>query len=315
MAFQSPFFTVIIPVYNKEHFIENTLNAVCNQTFQDFEIIVINDGSTDSSKDIITRFLSDKIKLVDQSNQGVSSARNLGIKLAQGEYIAFLDADDLWQVNFLESLHQTIIKYPNYKVFATAIEIETPYRLISANYNLQNLISENIYIENYFKASTHFSILWTSASVFNKSIFDEVGCFDVSLITSEDTDLWIRIGLKYPIVFINKILARYVLDMASLSRNKSYKNMIRLKYDVYKKDEKLNQDLKHFLDLNRYSEAIANKIATNFSNYRLLKNGIDIKKLPLKKRIILHMPRLILITLIDLQPLLIKLKLRKTVYK
>ncbi|MCX6184716.1 MAG: glycosyltransferase family A protein, partial [Flavobacterium sp.] len=91
------FFSVIIPVYNKEQFLVHTINSVLNQSFTDFELLLIDDGSTDSSPALLNQFTDERIKLISQNNQGVSAARNLGIKEAKAPYIAFLDADDLWE--------------------------------------------------------------------------------------------------------------------------------------------------------------------------------------------------------------------------
>src|SRR4051812_32162135 len=96
------FFSVIIPLYNKANYIENTIKSVLNQTFTDFEIIVVNDESTDESETIVLGFNDKRIQLFNQKNQGVSVARNHGIEKAKGKLVAFLDADDYWFHNHLE---------------------------------------------------------------------------------------------------------------------------------------------------------------------------------------------------------------------
>ena len=98
------YFSVIIPLYNKESFIEKTLECVLNQTFKDFEIIIVNDGSTDASLEKIKKFTDNRIKIFQQENQGVSVARNKGMEMAEGEYFCFLDADDEWKNDSLENL-------------------------------------------------------------------------------------------------------------------------------------------------------------------------------------------------------------------
>jgi len=91
-------FSVVIPLYNKERSVKNTIESVLNQTFQDFEVIVVNDGSTDNSLEVVKSFNDERIRIINQKNSGVSSARNRGIKEAKYEWIAFLDADDLWEI-------------------------------------------------------------------------------------------------------------------------------------------------------------------------------------------------------------------------
>lgn len=95
-------YSVVIPLYNKEHYIAGTLRSVLTQTFPDYEVIVVDDGSTDHSLQACKEVRSDKIRVVQQANQGVSAARNKGIELAAGEYICFLDADDTWHPDYLQ---------------------------------------------------------------------------------------------------------------------------------------------------------------------------------------------------------------------
>ena len=116
-----PFFSVIIPLYNKENYIQATIASVLNQTFSDFEIILINDGSTDQSLLIAEKALSDfeQKTISSQDNKGLSATRNKAISLANGKIMALLDADDLWKPNYLEELHLLITKFPEASVFGT----------------------------------------------------------------------------------------------------------------------------------------------------------------------------------------------------
>src|ERR1041385_1644883 len=104
-------FSVVIPLYNKSTHVVKTINSVLNQTFEIFELIVINDGSTDDGPDKVKGFSDKRIRLINQTNAGVSQARNKGVDLASYEYIAFLDADDWWDIHFLEEMKGLIEKY------------------------------------------------------------------------------------------------------------------------------------------------------------------------------------------------------------
>ena len=106
-----PFFSVIVPLYNKENFVENTLKSVLNQNFTDFEVIIVNDGSIDKSEEKVKGFNDDRIKYFYQENQGASSARNFGIEKANSNYIAFIDADDYWFPNFLQEMFNNINEF------------------------------------------------------------------------------------------------------------------------------------------------------------------------------------------------------------
>src|SRR5690606_25175563 len=113
----TPFFSIVIPLYNKEAYIEDTIKSVLNQSFQDFEVIIVDDGSTDDSFEKASQFKSGKIKLLKQVNQGVSIARNNGIDNSHAHYIALLDADDLWHENHLNELKKQIDLFPNAGLF------------------------------------------------------------------------------------------------------------------------------------------------------------------------------------------------------
>src|SRR5690606_9179050 len=181
-----PYFSIIIPLYNKEKYIENTLKSVLNQSFSDFEVIVINDGSTDQSVAMVEKIKDPRIHIVHQENQGVSVARNKGIEAAKAEFICFLDADDSWKEDFLNETHRLINTYSNEKVFCAAIEILTKSSVINAQYTVGNKVEENVYIENYFTASMKYSLICTSCSAFHKSVFLEVGNFDEEIRSGQD---------------------------------------------------------------------------------------------------------------------------------
>ena len=113
--------SVVIPLYNKAHTIVNTLTTVMNQTYQDFEVVITNDGSTDNGVEVINKHFHDsRIRIVNQENAGVSAARNRGIDEAKGEWIAFLDADDEWLPTYLETIISSIARNPDNEIFITA---------------------------------------------------------------------------------------------------------------------------------------------------------------------------------------------------
>src|SRR5690606_11857402 len=113
-------FSIVIPLYNKEQSVTNTLQSVLNQTYTEFEVVIVNDGSTDNSVEKVEAFNDPRIRLIHQANAGVSAARNKGIEEAKFEWIAFLDADDLWMENHLSTLRNMIETYPEYKAFCNS---------------------------------------------------------------------------------------------------------------------------------------------------------------------------------------------------
>jgi glycosyltransferase involved in cell wall biosynthesis len=303
-----PFFSVIIPLYNKEQFIENTLRSVLAQTFTDFEVIIVNDGSTDQSGQKVSAFTDERIRYVSKSNEGVSATRNHGISLAATDFITFLDADDYWYPEFLKTMKNNISDFPDQKVFSAAVEIETPKTILPAVYSIEGT-NENQVVD-YFESSEIVTSICTSCAVFHKSVFDKSGVFDMAMNNSEDIDLWMRIGLDFPVVFSRKILARYVYDPQSLSRNQN----VNIDFSKFSNQEK-HPGLKRFLDLNRFSLAIKSKVNGDDKNYRSFRNDIDRKNLSLKKKILLSLPGFLLKKLIRFREKMADMGLADTVFK
>ncbi|KIO51301.1 glycosyltransferase family 2 protein [Flavobacterium hibernum] len=306
------FFSVIIPLYNKENFIENTIQSVLNQTFEDFEIIVINDGSTDKSEEKLLQFKDSRIRYYSKNNEGVSITRNLGITLANANFVAFLDADDYWHPDFLKVMFDYCTRFIKAKVFTTAIEVETSQKTFLAQYSINKTF--DFEFVNYFKASKKESVILTSATIFNKKVFDKVGVFDPNIKSGQDTDLWIRIGLVYPILFIWEVLVRYTHDENSLSKKPDLLES-KMDFSKFTELEKTNSDLKYFLDLNRFSLAIKSKLAYNKTLFDYYYNGIDLKKISFKKRFLLLLPPYLLRFLIQLKLKMANLGFGSSVFK
>ena len=307
-----PFFSVIIPLFNKEKYIENTLQSVLNQTFSDYEIIVVNDGSTDQSEAIARQITDSRIRFFNNDNQGASAARNFGIGVAQSTYIAFLDADDYWYPEFLETIHRSISMFPQQKAYSTAIEIETGGNVIPARYSISG--KRNPTIVDFFDASQKECVIWTSSSIFHKDVFAEIGVFDTTILSGQDTDLWIRIGLEYSVAFTNKILAKYVYDPTSLSKTKSL-TPGKLNFEKFAILEKSNPRLKKYLDLNRYALALKSKMNGDNTHFEALYQAIDKRNLSLRKRLLIELPAKALKILRKLQLELSNYGLARSVFK
>ncbi len=203
-------FSVVIPLYNKELSVTNTINSVLNQTFKEFEIIIVNDGSTDNSLAVVQKFNDPRIKIIDKSNGGVSSARNRGIEETKYEWICFLDADDLWDENHLSVLNDMINLHTENKVFCTSY--------IRSNQMLPTFQDASIIvIEDYFKEAIKGHFFWTSVACIHISVFDNVGYFVVNLNRGEDLELWTRIGREYSFIKSKLVTATYRVEAENRS--------------------------------------------------------------------------------------------------
>lgn len=252
-----PYFSIIIPLYNKAAYIEKAVESVLGQTFNDFELIVVDDGSTDDGPQRAERFDDPRMMVVRQNNAGVSTARNNGVARASGEYICFLDADDWWEPTFLEEMHGLITRYPEAGIYGCS------YYLVKQGKNRIAPIGIDPQFEhgliNYCKvyAQTLCMPLWTGAVSIPRHIFEEQRGFKPHLKLGEDFDLWIRIALQYPVAFVNKPLAYYNQDAEATNRAISklhppHAHML-WNLDYLSGQEQTNSDYKILIDRLRVS--------------------------------------------------------------
>ena len=144
---EDPFFSIVIPLYNKEEYIVTTIDSVLSQNYSNFEVIIVDDGSTDNSAQLIKNYSDERVNYYYQNNAGVSSARNKGIELANFDLIAFLDGDDLWEKEYLKSIVELYHLYPNVSVYATAYNFKSEDgKLSNARFSItKNYLPNKLY--------------------------------------------------------------------------------------------------------------------------------------------------------------------------
>lgn len=215
-----PKVSVVIPAYNCERFISTAIESVLGQTYGDYEIIVVNDGSTDKTDEVLSRYAS-KIKKIYQPNKGPAEARNTGIANSEGGYIAFLDQDDAWlpeklrmQVEVMEKNNKLGLVYTDTyvlkdKEFGNAdclcrrsFQTRQPHR---------GSVIEYLFLDNFIA---------TSSVMVRKECFSEIGMFDPSVVPSEDYDRWLRIAADYEIDFVDAPLVKFRDHIAAFAGNK-----------------------------------------------------------------------------------------------
>lgn len=290
----NPQISIIIPLYNKDFAIFNTLQSVLLQTYSNFEVIIVNDGSTDNSLLEIKKISDSRISVYNQDNKGVSSARNLGIEKASGNFISFLDADDYWHPNHLDELVKLIKLKKHLFAFTSFLEVERKNNIYKGNYSLK---SEELYAEvDFFEASYKKTILSISNSIFRKEIFKEIGNFNCNFDNAEDTEFFIRVGFKYKIGLVNKYTVIYRYFENSLS-NSSFSMKRRCNFSQFIEDETENPKAKKMIDINRFSLAISCKLNGDYKNFLYFKSIINLKNLNSKQLVVLYLPRIAIHTL------------------
>jgi len=208
--------SVIIPTYNSKKYIGEAISSVLRQTCTDYEIIVVDDGSTDNTKDIIdTNF--PQVRYYYISHHGVSRARNYGIQRARGEFIAFLDADDLWlpeklerQIDVFNADQELGFVFTEHRVFDTN-------GIREATFSKKERLMKGDIIKNIF----FYSHVALPTVMVRRQVFQEIGCFEESMKAAEDDNLWMRIALKFRIHLLDEVLVHIRSTENSLSRTTS----------------------------------------------------------------------------------------------
>jgi len=208
-----PKISVVIPLYNKTPHIQRALQSVFVQTSQDFEIVVVDDGSTDGGADVVRSIYDPRLRLIQQENAGVSVARNRGIQEAKADLVAFLDADDAWKPEFLETILRLRERFPDAGAYATAYELHEPNgKVIQPRYKDIPPSPWEGLIPNYFRAALGTPPVWASAVAVPNGVLRDVGYFPIGERLGEDGDMWLRIALRYSIAFSWQIGATYFRD-------------------------------------------------------------------------------------------------------
>lgn len=233
-----PKVSVIIPTYNYGRFLPRALESVLSQTYTDYEIIVVDDGSTDETYQVVAEY-KNKVKYLTKENGGVATARNVGIQVANGNYIAFLDADDAWvphklaiQVEYLDNnpefgmVYADMAHYVSGRKVHDAYLCERGYKHIAQGWIFKNLLSE--------------CFIFTPTVLVRKSCFDVVGLHDPKLRTCQDIDMWLRIAEQYQIGFIDQPLA--VRHDHSHNSTKNWDNYLGNPIRMFKKLEATQTD-------------------------------------------------------------------------
>lgn len=298
-------FSIIIPLYNKSAYIEKAIQSVFAQTYQEFELIVVNDGSTDDGLTKVNLYLhsllnpKSEIKLINQPNSGASTARNNGVKAAKYDYIAFLDADDWWESNFLEEMKSLVEKCNVAALFGSNY-----YYVKNGQNRLEDkglpISFSSGYIDYISLYASEFVVpINCSFVVVRKNAFLAEGGFKASLKFGEDFDLWIRLATKYKVAYLNKPLAYSNQDVEKSNRSVGSQKIFSPNENVIfnlqylEKQETETPELKILLD------GLRVRALTNYYLKKLYRdstkaelNKVDFSKQTFRYRFIYRWPRL-----------------------
>jgi glycosyltransferase involved in cell wall biosynthesis len=308
------FFTVIIPLYNKEKYISGAIESILNQTFTDFELLIINDCSTDKSVEIASEFLSEKVQIIHhEKNSGLAATRNTGIKRATSNYITFLDADDLWKPHFLEKIFHLIQNFPEARIFATNYE-EIWNQIVKKPHNELELSEKEFsgYI-NFFKTNIKQGLYNHGSVCLHKDVYENVGHYNEKINFSEDLDFNIRANYHYKLAYDNSIQMSYFMQTENQLTRSSLKNKTIPDFDLYEDWTKTNPDLKKYLDFECYILGKRLK-KNNDPRWKKMIANIDPNSLNWKQNFLLKLPSFALNLIEKIKLKLLKFGIKLSTY-
>ncbi|MGH2666370.1 glycosyltransferase family 2 protein [Flavobacterium sp.] len=311
------FISVIIPLYNKENYIGHTIQSILDQELEDYEIIIVDDCSTDSSFSIASTYKSDTIRLVQHpQNKGLSAARNTGIRASQSNYVTFLDADDVWKPFFLTEISNLISTFPEAGIYGTNYEevYQSGLKLTIRKNAVQLTNNQTAIIPDFYSANIQQPIYCFSSVAFKKEVFDTVGYFDEIINFGEDIDFNIRVNFNYLLAYSNRICASYTVFSENQITNSTISGKIITDFDKYEHYKETRPEVKKYLDFKRYTMAVLYKMAGEKAKYSSLKSKIAVGDLTLKQRILLQSPLFLIKKIKQLKQFLLQKGIKITSY-
>jgi glycosyltransferase involved in cell wall biosynthesis len=206
--------SVIIPAYNAMAYLPETMASVLNQNFTDFEAIVVNDGSSDETEQWVSQISDPRVKLVSQANQGLSGARNTGIKHAQGEFITFIDGDDFWEPTKLEKQVQYLAANPKAGLVYTWVAYVN-----ERGKSTGRIVKNNAEGDVWQQLTERNIIECGSVAMIRRECFETVGVFDRDIDAAQDWDMWLRIAARYQFLLVREPLVFYRQHANNKSKN------------------------------------------------------------------------------------------------
>lgn len=280
-----PRFSVIIPLYNKQGYIEKAVSSVLEQDFTDFELIVVEDCSTDQSLEVAQKMTDSRIRIIRHPfNKGLSASRNTGIRHAKSNFLAFLDADDQWKSKFLSSMNVLIDHY-----YPEALLFASKYEVLLANHKTVEYPFKPLafkthgILEDFFNNSIGYTHYCPSSLCVAKEVFSEIGLYDESITFSEDVDFNIRAHLKFKMAFYNVPLVTYLVSSENQITHGSLAGKVIPNYDAFEVANPGHGPLKKYLDFQRYVKAKLFKLQGNSNRATALIRNIDFDHLNWKQ--------------------------------
>lgn len=283
-------FSVVIPLYNKESYVLKTLESVFFQTYTDFEIIVIDDASTDNSLELVKQLEDTRIQIIEhEKNLGLSATRNTGIKAAKNDYVAFLDADDCWHSNFLERIVMLVKKFPQQKVFATYYEENFNGKILYPKTKIPKEKKGRAFVvSNFFELNTGGLILTQSCLVVHRSALENLKGYDSSVTFAEDVDFYTRCFSNYNLAYFYEVChTQHTTINNSLTQSSTSDKT----YPDLKKHIGISKSIDKYIYFYMYCFCQRLKLEGSKNEVNNLKNQINLNYLNPLQLLLISLPR------------------------
>lgn len=298
-------FSIIIPVFNKEKYINETILSVLNQTYDNYEIIIINDASTDNSLKIIEEVISDKAVIINNKNNlGLSASRNIGFEASSDKFVAFLDGDDVWDKNFLKEINELIINFPKESIFGTYYKENYDGKILYPKINIkEKLLGTKFVVKNFFEANLRRLIITQSCLVFKKNIFDTVGLYNPEITFAEDIDFYIRCFQNFNLAYSYQT---YHMQRKMVHKSISNSKTDNLNYPLLDKYLGVSDELNRFINFYNYCFCRRKKNEGSKKSMIYYRNKIRFRWIGFLKTIVLFLPEFLYTTLLKFKRYLLK---------
>ena len=298
-------FSIVIPVFNKEKYIKETILSVLNQTYDNYEIIIINDASTDNSLKIIEEVISNNAVIINNKNNlGLSASRNIGFEASSDKYIAFLDGDDVWDKNFLKEINELIINFPKESIFGTYYKENYNGKILYPKINIkEKLLGTKFVIKNFFEANLRRLIITQSCLVFKKNIFDTVGLYNPEITFAEDIDFYIRCFQNFNLAYSYQT---YHMQRKMVHKSISNSKTDNLNYPLLDKYLGVSDELNRFINFYNYCFCRRKKNEGSKKSMIYYRNKIRFRWIGFLKTIVLFLPEFLYTTLLKFKRYLLK---------
>jgi len=310
-----PLFSIIVPLYNKENFIAETLRSITRQSCQDFELIVVDDCSTDNSLRLVNSLQIQRIQIIcHKTNKGLSATRNTGIQQAKGKLITMLDADDRWHHTFLSCIAKMIEDFPNASIFGTGYnELHPNGKKMWAKPKLPLFKENNSFIiPDFFKYSLGMPLYCQSSIAYKRKVIEEVEGFNEKIKYSEDIDFFIRINLKFKSAYHHGPLCDVRVGGPGQMTVVKLNHQLLPNLDKYEAENAKNKSFIKYLNFKRYMYAMRYRQSDESNLFYKMRKSTNTQMLTIRQLILLYVPKPIYRFLLLVKKQLLRFGIRLT---